>query len=947
MSRGRRLTCRAVLFAAAAAAALLPAAAGGGPRGGRLARVLSSLPHRTAADHLGHYVLDFGARGANGSAAGAVAALLGSPHIAHLERGRYVAHTSPERLHRLASSPWGAALRRVGALRAEHKLHGPLLPRVAPAANGSTPPRLLVAVLSEPVPAETLAASLRGRGIHVATTADAGSRAHLLLRDADDAPRAARLLAQRPQVRWVETQGRFRQQNLVASSLVQSTTSGKHPLWDKGIDGSGELVVIGDTGLDFDSCFFEDSQQHVVFYPETNPKHRKILTYVECVRPADRKRFHEDRAHSHGTHVSGSVAGHSGSNSQYNGIAHGAKIHFYDMACNEPDLGLPIDMKDYLGPGRANGARVSHNSWGMDPSPSTYIALDRETDKFQYEHQDFLVVVAAGNSPSAGVLSPANAKNALTVGAHTNSFERPGDMAGFSAKGPTWDQRRKPEIAAPGATVMSAASNGPSYSAHCDVEGKSGTSMATPFVSGGAVLLGQYFREGWHPSGQKRAADSFEPSAPLVKALLLTAAQPMDGYQADHPPNNKQGFGRLQMQYATHFADDFHQTHLLLVNNASVTEDSVFEVCFRANTKKPSRVSTIRAGLVWMDPPPAEGAHATLINDLDLTVQSPDGSLQKAAGESGVLPRFDRHNLAEVADLGHAAVDDSGVYRVSVYGYRVTEHSPYADGLPFAVAVSAPNVEPADCPQEAAGCPSSCGHGKCDAATGRCKCDEHWGHVDCSEPSSLSYCHGNGQASEHNGKLQCECKDNFAGDRCDTCKSGWYGPDCAGDCKCKHGECDHDTGHCSCPDDDNDGHWGGSNCDQCAEGWRGDDCTEPSHWCNDHEVVSIADEKNGWLQINGADHYRNSLDCKWRISVPRGKKISLNFVNFGVEESYDWLSVFAGPDAAPAVERKVFRTGSGSFQTTIEGASAVFIDFTSDMYDEGGQTGFDCAFSVH
>lgn len=57
-------------------------------------------------------------------------------------------------------------------------------------------------------------------------------------------------------------------------------------------------------------------------------------------------------------------------------------------------------------------------------------------------------------------------------------------IASFSSRGPTKDNRLKPEIAAPGVAVMAARSgSGNSYVSY------SGTSMATPFVSGTIVLM--------------------------------------------------------------------------------------------------------------------------------------------------------------------------------------------------------------------------------------------------------------------------------------------------------------------------------------------------------------------------------------------------------------------------------------------------------------------------
>ncbi len=49
--------------------------------------------------------------------------------------------------------------------------------------------------------------------------------------------------------------------------------------------------------------------------------------------------------------------------------------------------------------------------------------------------------------------------------------------------------------------------------------------MATPTVAGNAVLLQQYFTEGFYPSGVKTKADGFAPSGALLKALLMHSGQ--------------------------------------------------------------------------------------------------------------------------------------------------------------------------------------------------------------------------------------------------------------------------------------------------------------------------------------------------------------------------------------------------------------------------------------
>jgi subtilisin family serine protease len=152
-----------------------------------------------------------------------------------------------------------------------------------------------------------------------------------------------------------------------------------------------------------------------------------------------------------------------------------------------------------------------------------------------------VVVAAAGNNGRsslgtpqyAGVTAPGNAPWVLTVGAssHMGTIDRADDtMAAFSSRGPgAIDYAAKPDVVAPGVGTESLASpgsalystdpayllNGTAPTSYLPYLSLTGTSMATPVVTGTVALMLQ-------------ANPQLTPNA--VKAILQYTAQDYGGY---------------------------------------------------------------------------------------------------------------------------------------------------------------------------------------------------------------------------------------------------------------------------------------------------------------------------------------------------------------------------------------------------------------------------------
>eukprot|EP00960_Hanusia_phi_P007827 223922-Hanusia_phi.AAC.4 len=251
-------------------------------------------------------------------------------------------------------------------------------------------------------------------------------------------------LANQASVKWMEKRAEFHTMNKYSSLIVQGVYDWqpvKTKLESLGLNGTGQRVGIADTGIDFDSCFFYDPNIQVFvcedcyFYGYScssmcpaQADHRKIVSYNSFPPPPPFPQSY-DLYHGHGTHVSGIVAGAAGPNhtlaTQYNGSAPGAKIVFDDISNVPYNLNyLPWDLNADLFPhAYDNGARVHSDSWGSSSNGYDFNCM--EADNFMYEHDDFLVVFAAGNNGPYhfSVGSPGNAKNVLSVGSSLNSRE--------------------------------------------------------------------------------------------------------------------------------------------------------------------------------------------------------------------------------------------------------------------------------------------------------------------------------------------------------------------------------------------------------------------------------------------------------------------------------------------------------------------------------------------
>jgi serine protease AprX len=189
----------------------------------------------------------------------------------------------------------------------------------------------------------------------------------------------------------------------------------------------------------------------------------------------------------HGCHVASIATGEGQANPAYTGVAPGAALVGVKVlnSAGSGSTSNVISGVNWVVQNKAlYGIEIMNLSLGSsgcsNGSDSLSVAINNAVSS------GIVAVVAAGNSgpKTCTIGSPAAAQNAITVGAMADVGELGFSIASFSSRGPTSDNRIKPDVVAPGVSITAA-----SRTSTTGYVTYSGTSMATPFVAGVAALM--------------------------------------------------------------------------------------------------------------------------------------------------------------------------------------------------------------------------------------------------------------------------------------------------------------------------------------------------------------------------------------------------------------------------------------------------------------------------
>ena len=359
------------------------------------------------------------------------------------------------------------------------------------------------------------------------------------------------------------------------------------------------------------------------------------------------------RVSSHATHIAGTIVGSGENNPVAKGMAPEAHYIAYTSSGDIPtELQRAVQQYDIM---------LSNHSWGYingwsynyyedgkwtwfgqpnekkDASFGRYNTVTQQWDEFVVDSNTIVVKSASNNRDDNGAPAGeghthygdsstlhyddhgpdgdydsldvvASAKNVITVGAVDDS----GEMTRYSGWGPTNDGRIKPDIVANGSSLYSTTSNS-SYGS------MSGTSMSAPTVSGGLALLVELYRRIYEE----------DPSPDTLKALLMQTADD----QGREGPDYSFGWGLLNVKAAAGLLKRDNNAGLRLQQAQLVNgQVQTYDIEVAEDTEE------LKVSIAWIDRAGSPYAARALVNDLDLSLIAPDGTVYYPFTLSGLPP---------------------------------------------------------------------------------------------------------------------------------------------------------------------------------------------------------------------------------------------------------------------------------------------------------------------
>jgi subtilisin family serine protease len=440
------------------------------------------------------------------------------------------------------------------------------------------------------------------------------------------------------------------------------------PLYDTYFNLSGDGVKVGLVDSGFVGTYKEGA---LIEHPALTNRVNNIDPFINGFETIG----------SHATHVAG-IIGASDLNKSAQGVA--PLVTLTALNKNHVSDSMSIRNLHDMGINISNHSYTSSIENSYENSDAIY--LDQVINEMPYS----VVVYAAGNGndyKGYDLSSQALAKNIITVGSFNRATnikfveDEMGDIitdklggsllsydlldlsSKFSKKGGKYTSRIKPDVVAGGLGVTS--TYGFTGIEDFDYFKESGTSMATPFVTGLSTLIAEYYT-------RKTNKDI---RSDMLKAVLINGAidKELKG------PDYNVGFGLVNGFNSALIIDSINSNKPLLTTN-TISENGTIMYDLVLDKK-----SAVKMTMVWID---ALNDNLTddLVADLDITIEDDLGNVYYAyscdmnnRNKPATNDTFNRVDNVEQIEASLKA----GSYKVVVKGYKVDTKNRLQD---FAIA---------------------------------------------------------------------------------------------------------------------------------------------------------------------------------------------------------------------------------------------------------------------
>lgn len=313
----------------------------------------------------------------------------------------------------------------------------------------------------------------------------------------------------------------------------------------------------------------------------------------------------------HGTHVLSTISGTGVGDRRFRGVAPGiggagsTRIRAAKIWDSE-GLGTVdtwLDGLDFMGQETACNSgsprpEIVNISGGRGSSSNGTDSRSRLIDSHVWNHRQLYVVSAGNDGPGDSTMRPpAVSKSTLTVGnVQGTSHNNMDVIRDGSSRGPTGDNRFKPNVTAPGTQIWAAdASTAEGYTS------KTGTSMASPHVAGMAATLMDH--------------NDFFLNRPWVTRARFMATGFLHDDDISLPEINTYGLGRVSA-FMNHFGRNNGKGWANYSTSRTIRSDTYGE----RQIEVPADAERLVVVMTWDEPAASSGDSAARLWDLELRI---------------------------------------------------------------------------------------------------------------------------------------------------------------------------------------------------------------------------------------------------------------------------------------------------------------------------------------